>query len=694
MPTPIRLLLQFSGQEAFEQAAAAQRLLDEADRSDHSTRARLHAILAASRVLTAPDSALDAAAASARAAGEAGDAVSRAWALVAASVSDVSPASLARRRASTREALDIARAERLVEIVPTAFFLHLGALAEAGSIEDLDRALSPSGATLSAFPWLERERHVAWFRCLRALIDGQAALAEQLAGAALALAREQNDPDALSVWVGQLAIIRWMQGRVVELEPAFLQARQLAPHEPVWAASLAWMWLQQGRRSAARALVTTIAPVSELPLDRNWLATACILAEVAAELGEEDLVRALHRVLVPVEGRLVTMGLGVTTWGTVSRPLALLAGALGDPEGAILHSRRAIETAARAGAHPWLAEAQTELAGLLLRRAGAGDAEEAATLAGEAAATGRALHLAGIEEAADGILAMLGTARSAGRPPSRSESAGPAAPAGSGEPAFSAPSASSTAPVLAPGAAPRRARAGIRVLGTFEVVSDTGRAARWQSRKARQLLQILVARRGIAVSRESLMHLLWPDEPPHRLANRFSVAATTVRRALDPAGAHPSDTYVEARGAHIRLAVERIDIDVEEFLARAGAALNAAGPQQNRQALLREAFSLYRGEVLIQESEQLWAQDLQREAHLAFFAVGHALADESAGPVGAVTRLECYRRILAVDPYDQRAHTGVIEALAALGARGQEADARRDYVERMAELGIAITPEN
>src|SRR5690606_24927548 len=74
----------------------------------------------------------------------------------------------------------------------------------------------------------------------------------------------------------------------------------------------------------------------------------------------------------------------------------------------------------------------------------------------------------------------------------------------------------------------------ICVLGGFDVVSLCGRRAQWSSRKARELLKMLVAARGVATSREVFMDALWPDEPPAKLGNRFSVALTVIRRALDP----------------------------------------------------------------------------------------------------------------------------------------------------------------
>lgn len=656
MPTTIRFSLQFSGTDVFDQQTMAERLLSQAGSTDHAVRARLQAILAATCLTTSPRTAAAAASESHREAKLAGDRVSHAWALVATCVVDVSPTTLDGRLSMTREVLTIAQETNELEFVQTAYFLHLGALAEQGAIDELDLALSPTGTFLSAFPWLNDERHVEWFRCLRATIDGQEGLAETMAGNGMLAAQRIGDPDGESVWVGQLAIIRWMQGRVVELEPAFLAARRRAPHEAVWAVSLAWMWLQQGRRSAAHALITTLPPVAELPIDRNWLATTCILAVVAAELRELDIAQSARDALLPFEDRLVTIGLGVTCWGTVSRPLALVAAALGDTDAAITHYRRALAFAARIGAHPWLAEAQTELAAILAGRSGSGDAEEAIALATEAVAAGRALQLRGAEEAAAVVLASVTASRNdpRGRPDLHS-------------------------------------LARIRVMGAFEVISEQGVVAQWRSRKARQLLKILVAKRGVAVSRETVMHLLWPDEPPQSLSNRFSVAATTVRRALDPTGALPKDAYLELRGPLVRLRIDRIDVDVETFLTEARAALAPPMPADTSIALLARALSTYHGDVLADEPGELWAHDLEREVHIALFAVSHALAEAAEDAGDQLTRVDRYRSILALDEYDQRAHEGLIDALTKLGASGQAMAANAQYSQRMAELGISTT---
>lgn len=656
MRAPVYFALYFASADVAERRAAAEQRLAHTDPSDHVARAELHAIVAAASLFTDPEVAIEAANQASYEAALTDDEVALGWALIAECVVDLSCDATESRLTKAATVLRIAHDTGETGFLSTAYMLHLAALAELGRVEELGHALSPVGPMLLKFPVLEEGRQVAWFRCLQATIDGQLDLAEHLARRAYAIAQASGDPDSASVFLGQMGIIRWAQGRVVDLEPDFLQARQLAPHEPVWGVSLAWIWLKQGRRSAARALVSSLPPIPDLPIDRNWLSTACILADVTSELRELAIVRQLHELLLPYRDRLATIGFGVTCWGTVARALALTAAALGHTDEAVDHYRNAIEVASRSGAHAWLAEAQWELATLLAQRSRPGDLDEAVSLASEAAAAGRALRLRGIEGSATQVLASIQTTD---QPVNVAE------------------------PTLAEPARPR-----IAVFDGFEVTSADGDVAHWQSRKARQLLKILVARRGSAVGRETVMEMLWPGEHPERVANRFSVAVTTIRRALDPAGDQPRNAYIDNRDGLIRLRVEAIDIDVERFLVDAHAAIVSSAPAEDKQELLTQAMALYTGDPLHEEQEELWADELRREVHLAFFAVGHTLAELLKDLGDHLARLETYRRILALDEYDQRAHEGVIDALQQLGSHGKAESARAEYFQRMDELGV------
>src|SRR5690606_22811242 len=121
--------------------------------------------------------------------------------------------------------------------------------------------------------------------------------------------------------------------------------------------------------------------------------------------------------------------------------------------------------------------------------------------------------------------------------------------------------------------AQHRALARVSVLGTFDVRAVDGSSPRWTSRKARSLLKILVARRGSPMAREQLMDLLWCDAHPDDVANRMSVAVSTVRRALDPGRTLPVDALVRADGGSLRLMFDAVDVDVEAFLRHGQAAI-------------------------------------------------------------------------------------------------------------------------
>lgn len=710
--TPIHLDL--SAQRAAERVDELQAALSSEPAPSGQHRVALLAALAIAQSLTQPDLAQATVDRAEELAATVGTPGARVYALTSRYAIDLSPDSLPRRLELSGEAIallaDDAAADLRPQLLPMTYFMHLGALMEAGDVRALDEALSPEVHSRGHLAEQLDSRYAIWFRCARATMDGNLALAEELADAGYRLAVQAGDVDADAVWTGQIAIIRWMQGRVSEMEPVFLHARQTDPAEPVWAASVAWIWSHQGRVEAARGLIESLPDVDSFARGRNWLAAVAILAEVAAEFGSDDLVERLRRALLPFADRVVTIGLGVTCWGTAARPLALLARRQGQHEQSRRWYEQAIATCSRIGAQAWLAQAQVELAALDLEQ---GDLTSAQRLAIESVSAARSLGLRAVEQRADRILGMIAGAAAdpASRSPSPREGQPPAdrtipahvsrtdPPAG-GPAAGIAASATAASATAAPGdpssdGAPPADPAGaprITVLGRFSVVSPEGVPARWTSRKARTLLKMLLARRGAAVARESAMEQLWPDEHPDRLRNRFSVAMTAVRKALDPHRLQPMGTYLVSNAEVLRLRMENLSVDTEDFFGlaeRARAARDAGAPEDVREKLLRDAVAAYTGDAFAEDPYAPWSEQLRRQAHLAFFEVSHALADLVSRRGDDLVRAELYQGILDLDPYDQRAHDGLIHALEALGASGHLAAAREERQRRMAELGIA-----
>ena len=137
----------------------------------------------------------------------------------------------------------------------------------------------------------------------------------------------------------------------------------------------------------------------------------------------------------------------------------------------------------------------------------------------------------------------------------------------------------------------------IQSLGRFRLVRD-GEAVpttAWQSKKARDLLKILVARRGRATTRDTFFELLWPDDDPEPLGNRLSVALATVRSVLDPEKRYPAEYFVPADKGSIALDLDHIELDVEAFLTEAAAASRLA--RERRQVRSAVAPRACRGPV-------------------------------------------------------------------------------------------------
>jgi DNA-binding SARP family transcriptional activator len=241
-----------------------------------------------------------------------------------------------------------------------------------------------------------------------------------------------------------------------------------------------------------------------------------------------------------------------------------------------------------------------------------------------------------------------------------------------------------------------RAQVAIRSLGGFAVTRGgvVVGPGEWQSRKARDLLKILVCRRGRPVTREALIEALWPEQDPARTANRLAVALSTVRAVLDPGRSFGPGYFIAADGCAVRLVCEHVAVDVDRFLAdaRAGLACHRAGRTDEGRVLLAAAEAVYGGDFLEEDLYEDWAVSLREEARAAYVAVAGALAElaEAEGDHEAAVRLRL--RVLERDPYDETAHLALVASLSSAGRHGDALRADRRYRVRMREIGVAPGP--
>lgn len=628
---------------------------------DSALRTRLLAIVAASDI-GGPDSA--------RLAEEAvsmgrrvGDAEALAIALVAQQVTDLGPSTLHRRLRTSREIIALADACGETDLAVRGRFLLKNALLEAGDVRELDAELITQDRLVTETADARFARHSLWFRCMRASFDGRSEEVEALAERCLAIAQELHDPDGFGVYTGQYGVALWMRGRLLELEPIYLDLMRAEPDVPLWPGVVGWIWLGEGRMEAARGMLDRLHARDESPEGMHTLLGLYTKADLVAALGDDELVGEMWEALLPYADRAVPIAMGAACFGVIARPLGQLALRMGRTDEGIAHLERAVEITARMGARPWLVDAQLALADALLD-AGRTDDPRLPQLVDEASGTIASLDLAVFSTRLNALTERVESSRMLSSERHRSS------------PALDAPT---------------DVRARVSVLGTFEVAAIDGSTPRWTSRKARTLLKILVARRGSPIAREQLMDLLWPGEDPDELGNRMSVAVSTVRRALDPDRSLPVDALLRAEGGTLRLMTDTVDVDVESFLGHCTVALEAYGSgDPDALRLLNAAIAEHRGEALPDEPYEPWADLLRSSVAATYARVLRAAAELAAAAGNHLTTSDMLRRLVELDPYDEPAHLGLVAALRSLGAHGQAEAAHRRYAARMADLGVDL----
>jgi DNA-binding SARP family transcriptional activator len=235
----------------------------------------------------------------------------------------------------------------------------------------------------------------------------------------------------------------------------------------------------------------------------------------------------------------------------------------------------------------------------------------------------------------------------------------------------------------------------VACLGGLRVArqGDPVPAGAWQSRKARELLKLLVAKRGRPAHREQILEVLWPDEDPSRTMNRLSVALSTLRSVLDPDHNHGPDHYLRADGDTVALDLSRLDVDIERFLADAAGGLKLARERApTAKARLERAELAYTGDLFEDDPYPDWAVDLREEARLAYLEVVRKLAELAQTSHDGAARSRYLLRLIERDPFDEQAHLDLVRLLAGSGRHGEARRRYRLYCRRMEEIEVEAAP--
>jgi class 3 adenylate cyclase/tetratricopeptide (TPR) repeat protein len=266
-----------------------------------------------------------------------------------------------------------------------ALSLDVYVSAELGERTRVDRSL----AALTELGEVHQRLHIQWIArhgaAMLAILDGDFAAAETLAGDALELGRLTHGRQVEGVYGIQMFSIRREQGRLAEVTPVMKRFIDENPDETTWLPGFALIAADLGFEEPARRRLRELAETGfDMPFDAKRSASLSYVAEVAALLGDAETAARLYELMSVYQHMTITAGIVTVCYGAASRYLGMLATTLGEFDKAEAHFEHALEMNTAIGARPWLAHTKAEYALLLRRRGGKGVSERAEMLANEA----------------------------------------------------------------------------------------------------------------------------------------------------------------------------------------------------------------------------------------------------------------------------------------------------------------------
>jgi len=236
----------------------------------------------------------------------------------------------------------------------------------------------------------------------------------------------------------------------------------------------------------------------------------------------------------------------------------------------------------------------------------------------------------------------------------------------------------------------------IRMLGRFALAADEGDIPieKWHRKKAVTALKYLSLHPGVAVHREQLIDILWPDADEARGQQRLKVTIHYLRRQLRGHGL--VEDVVETVGKAYLLRPEAVWIDVEAHrqAVAEGAVLFAQRRWREAQHCFDVAKNLYRGPFLAEDPYADWCANesaATAQRHMEMLSRLVQCHTETGSHAEAV---EVCREALDLDPCEELFHRACMQNLMHLSDFDQAARQFRHCEQILQrELGVEPSPE-
>ena len=185
----------------------------------------------------------------------------------------------------------------------------------------------------------------ALYEAFEAMMEARLDDAERLTEVSLEIGTEIGEPDAFSLYAGQLFAARSFAGRYAELLPLVQGVMEANPDMLAFRLAYAIICLSVDREDEARAILREGADdgFAAIPVDYAWMTTVIGYAVLTVELEDAEIAAQLYPILEPFGNEVAFSG--ATSQGPISAYLGKLASVMGRHDEADDHLRQALDVA-------------------------------------------------------------------------------------------------------------------------------------------------------------------------------------------------------------------------------------------------------------------------------------------------------------------------------------------------------------
>ncbi|MBQ4347686.1 MAG: SARP family transcriptional regulator [Firmicutes bacterium] len=233
----------------------------------------------------------------------------------------------------------------------------------------------------------------------------------------------------------------------------------------------------------------------------------------------------------------------------------------------------------------------------------------------------------------------------------------------------------------------------INLLGEFSIsfngrrIDDSGN----RSRKVWLFLEYLAVFRDRTVSQSELIDILWPEAQSNNPVNALKTLLFRARSTIDEMGLCGKSVIAYKRGAFsLNFGDANVEVDTVLFEALLEKA-NKLSSNKEKRRILTEALLLYKGDFLPRSANEAWVVPISAHLHSLYISSALTLCD-------ILNSMSCYDEIIRlcrhavnIDPYEERLHFRLIEALVKTGAQ-QRALQHYNYVKDLFFSQFGINP--